>query len=500
MKRIGLIIFLTVLIGLVLNITLINIFYESINIENLKIGLVIVNITILSVIVFDMISKKSYVSHIFVLIIIYGFILSNIVSSLSFVNYLKSNEVVDVIGIVENIEYNSYSHQVEYYLKIKRFDNENAFYSRKVLMLDNDNYLKIGDKVYARLKDNKDDMSYTFGKKVLLSANSIEVQKIGEKFTLNKYAKSMQTIISNRLNHILGVEYGDIVSSFIVGTDFTDSENKQSFINTGIYHIMAISGLHVGIFGGFIVWILNKFLVYRDALKVSIPIMIFYGLITGFSYSTSRAIILFIVATVSRIIAFKHDNLNTLGIAGVIILLINPFAIFNLGYIYSFTITFGLVLTVPTVIFVIKMMLNLSKFKQYKILDYFATIITAQLYYIPISLYLFNYLSTYVIIVNALTIFVVPVLFIFSLLGIIFYGTIFSSVFAIIVRFLVKYILLVANWFESLHYAVIEIGQVKLYLVLLCYITLFSVSYYATRNFYEVNNGYFRKTKLFTEE
>jgi competence protein ComEC len=125
-------------------------------------------------------------------------------------------------------------------------------------------------------------------------------------------------------------------------------ELRDAFNRAGVSHILAISGLHVGIvataaFFSF-KWLLSfwSFLLWRGwvsktAAILAIMPVVFYGLLAGMSPSTQRAVIMISVFLMTFLLEKEHDIFNTLAIAGLIILIIDPPALFSVSFQLSFS-------------------------------------------------------------------------------------------------------------------------------------------------------------------
>lgn len=135
-------------------------------------------------------------------------------------------------------------------------------------------------------------------------------------------------------------------------------EIREIFAKTGTSHILAISGLHIGIVAFVIYSLFYKILIQSEKLTLSfnikklaaiasIPPVLFYGLIAGFPVSTERAVIMVIVFILALTIDREKDLFNTLAIAGLIILIISPSAIYNISFQLSFASVFAIIYLMP---------------------------------------------------------------------------------------------------------------------------------------------------------
>ncbi|MCP4119500.1 MAG: DNA internalization-related competence protein ComEC/Rec2 [Desulfobacteraceae bacterium] len=126
-----------------------------------------------------------------------------------------------------------------------------------------------------------------------------------------------------------------------------DRELKAVFARSGAGHILAISGLHLSIvalvsFAGFnyffSLW--HRLLIPGYSRKVAgvftlVP-LVFYALLSGFSASTRRALIMIVVVTASHVMEKETDTLNSLAAAFIIILLVEPGSLFSVSFQLSF--------------------------------------------------------------------------------------------------------------------------------------------------------------------
>ncbi|MCP2043807.1 ComEC/Rec2 family competence protein [Pontibacter sp. HSC-36F09] len=146
-------------------------------------------------------------------------------------------------------------------------------------------------------------------------------------------------------------EYG-ISSALLLGVkDELDNEILQVYNNTGTTHVLAVSGLHVGL----IYSVLMLFLVYvnrtrRQKIVVAAFLIAFlwmYAFITGLSPSVLRAVVMFSLVTVARTISRRPNIYNTLGIAAFFLLLYEPYYLLDVGFQLSFLAVLGIVYLQP---------------------------------------------------------------------------------------------------------------------------------------------------------
>ena len=132
-------------------------------------------------------------------------------------------------------------------------------------------------------------------------------------------------------------------------------ELRDHFNRVGIGHLLAISGLHIGIVAAsaflFFSFILkfSQLLLLSGRVKqvaglLSLGPVIFYALLAGLSPSTQRAVIMVSVFMLGHVIYRDQDVVNTLAVAALIILAVNPPALFNVSFQLSFAAVLGIVM------------------------------------------------------------------------------------------------------------------------------------------------------------
>ena len=111
---------------------------------------------------------------------------------------------------------------------------------------------------------------------------------------------------------------------------------------SGIRHIVAVSGLHISILFGLI------FLVFRTrrwlVFLLSLPVLLLFGSITGFSPSVTRACLMCILMSFGAAIREEYDGLTSLSFAALCMLLLNPFVLLSVSFQLSFASVAGILL------------------------------------------------------------------------------------------------------------------------------------------------------------
>lgn len=270
----------------------------------------------------------------------------------------------------------------------------------------------------------------------------------------------------------------EILGGIIFGDDAVnpDEETKAAFINSGIFHILAASGMNVTlIFGIWFFFAIRLKFNYKFSIITGILLVLFYTLMTGFGPPIIRAALMLTLILIGKLIERNTSTMSLLFAVGFLMLLYNPLMLFDVGFQLSFIVTFSLILTAPLVVF---------KFK-YKWINNFLGAcfipLIAQIYAAPLQLFYFNTFTLYSVFAN---IAIVPFLSIVSFIGFI------SSIIALIPSFAEKvcyiadlglnpflvYIVKTAEFFSSLPNSIVYASKPLFVQVFLYYFIIIAVT------------------------
>lgn len=134
----------------------------------------------------------------------------------------------------------------------------------------------------------------------------------------------------------------DFYLAFIIGDkSLLSSEIYENFQINGVSHLLALSGMHINILLAIINIFLKKI---KDIYRIIITsiILIIFLFLTGVTASLERATIFYILKKINKYYNLNYSNIKLLFMCAFIILFINPFMIYDLGFIYSFLVCFGI--------------------------------------------------------------------------------------------------------------------------------------------------------------
>ena len=134
-----------------------------------------------------------------------------------------------------------------------------------------------------------------------------------------------------------------------------DEEIKELYQENSISHLLSISGLHISLLGGAVFLFLRRLKIsFRFPLIASSIILIIYGAFTGFSVSTSRAIVMMSVLFISFVIGKSYDLPSGLALAALVLIVINHRVIYQSGFLLSFFAVIGIFYIMPELLYIFK--------------------------------------------------------------------------------------------------------------------------------------------------
>ncbi len=186
------------------------------------------------------------------------------------------------------------------------------------------------------------DVHYVMGEP---SRNLISINPGKFKWPIS-WLQSVRGYMVKAFDTYVGGKESKLVKAMVAGEKWSlPSEVKEQFVNTGIAHILAISGLHVGFVILFVSWLTKRLKLSPIAtFIVQGTVLIFYCLLVGASPSVVRATIMAIILLGGRVVGRKVDPLNSMSLAAFIILIFNPLDLLEVGFQLSFGAVAGIIL------------------------------------------------------------------------------------------------------------------------------------------------------------
>ena len=207
--------------------------------------------------------------------------------------------------------------------------------------------VSLGDKVLIKGKFNTPKSTTVFNtfnyRKYLLSK---KIMLVSNEATITIKSKnknpfySFKTLIKNHIDKYKSKAY---LKAFIMGdTSLIEEDIMSNYKTLGISHLFAISGMHVSVF----VLLIDKFLKkYKVKDIIIIVFLLLFLFITDYSESLLRCSTFFIVSYLNKVLKLSIKNIYLILISAFFLLLINPYLIYSIGFLFSVIITFFIILS-----------------------------------------------------------------------------------------------------------------------------------------------------------
>src|SRR6202142_449688 len=128
------------------------------------------------------------------------------------------------------------------------------------------------------------------------------------------------------------------------------TETYADFQRTGVFHVFAINGLHVGLVTAIVLIVLRLLRIPRRWCAVAaVPLLILYVFATGAHPGAVRALVMACVWLIGGMLVRPADSRNTLGAAALVILLFDPTQLFDGGFLLSFAVVLAIVTLTPLI-------------------------------------------------------------------------------------------------------------------------------------------------------
>lgn len=194
-----------------------------------------------------------------------------------------------------------------------------------------------------------DYRKYLFGKGVGRVSYYPKITIIGES---NSMFYSLRLWLQTKRNSFVDEVFGDsqegnLAMGILFGVkNEIPEEEYEAFRKLGIAHILAVSGLHIGIIYG-VFNVIRKKTGTRMVSVLLVIILIMYGELALWTPSVVRAILMVIMKIIADILNRKYDMMSSISIVSCIMLTFRPYLIFNQGFILSFLAVYGITIIGP---------------------------------------------------------------------------------------------------------------------------------------------------------
>ena len=321
-----------------------------------------------------------------------------------------------------------------------------------------------------------------------LSGNKTKLEKTLQE--INNYRERILKVHSKYLNS----PNLEILGGIVFGDDAVSppKDIKQSFVNSGLLHILAASGMNVAFIYSFFFFILNFLKVpFRINIITCIFAVITYVFMTGLGASVVRAALMLLFVLIGKLIDRDAHSISLLSFVALLMLIYNPMYINDVGFQLSFIVTFGLLVMTP---YIIK--------SESKIINWVIGSITipiiAQLWVIPIQIFYFNNISIYSVFANIMSVPFLAVIsfggFISSLLSIIQpISNFICMIFDFILKPLITLVINISDFWGTLPNATMQTTHPNPFQIIVYYLILINITLFFNKNF---RDKYMKTLKL----
>lgn len=312
------------------------------------------------------------------------FINSNFLCNIKEKNYRRLGKLYDKIGVGNYVKIKGTINKPRNERNPGEFDYYKYLQSKKISAL-----VYSGSASNVKIIDDK----ISFGKNIIFKVRKAVAESISKIYNKRTAGLMKGLILADRSE--------------------IDYRVKENFINSGVIHVLAVSGLHVGFIVLIFFFLFSRASIYPRTILTIIGLIAFL-FITNNPPSVFRATIMAVVMLLVFLSNRNYNALNALAIAALILLIIDPAEIFNPGFQLSFSAVLSILIVYPIFDLKIRGFNIQNKFLKYLLL-FIAVSLAAQLGTLPFTLIYFNKLSIVSLFANIL---VIPMIGLIISLGI----------------------------------------------------------------------------------
>ncbi len=350
----------------------------------------------------------------------------------------------------------------------------------KILIYTKDKF-NVGDRVYGKIHSKAYKEYFNEGRfdykrynkaKGIIGVYTADLKIKGGriKYSLKRILARYRDNLANTIKLNMPKNQSILIAIILGIKTFRDLSDVRT---AGIIHIFAISGMHLAIVTAMIYRLSILFSPnIRTRTSICIVFVILYLILTGMHPSTVRAAAMIIIYLMSKICLRFYDKTSALMFAFIIMILYNPYSLYDIGFILSYSAILG--------IFYIRKIIIFSDSDNY-IKGVINTIFGVWLAIFPIIVVYYNEINIYSVLANFFVLPLLPVIILLGMLALIS-PIILSKGMLYIVAFLIDYILNISEFISSFPYSNIFIHSMGI---------AFIIFYFSCFYFYKKNKKVF---------
>lgn len=321
---------------------------------------------------------------------------------------LSLGDTVEFRGIVTDVEQGEDN---EYRIKLSSINGE---YISTYILIEYGEYILPGAEVagygeYSPYMEASNpgqysEKEYRIGRGELFKLDNVHITSVRSGIIS---VRRLLWRVRNYCSYIYGVYLNDkdasLARAMVLGEKSSiDSEIRQLYRRNGIAHLIAISGLHIAMLGGTLYHIVRRCLgSYMISAFIGSTFIIMYGIMTGLSGATLRAMIMLIVALGADVMGRRYDAVTSISLALLVMLVNNPLQLGQAGFLLSFGAVIGIACVFPAINELYKDHLPKAASKA---VDGLCVSVSVQLVISPILLYYFYEIPVYSILINIIVV------------------------------------------------------------------------------------------------
>ncbi|MBM7615790.1 ComEC/Rec2 family competence protein [Alkaliphilus hydrothermalis] len=333
----------------------------------------------------------------------------------------------------------------------------------------------------------------------------------GVRYEISSQMEGIEAVSRENIVTLLGLSHGikiyaesfldktlqapqqEIMKSVLFGNQgYLSKDVKEAFSKSGTAHIVAVSGLHIGIIVMMLERILKLLGIGKNKRLLGISGCIFvYGYIIGFPVSIIRAGAMYLLYVLAYFLHRRYDPINCLMLIAFISLLYNPLYLFSVSFQLSFTATLSILVLYPILR---KIPLKIPQ----GIVDLLAVTLAAQLGTAPIIAYHFKEISVISLLVNLLIVPTLGILLSMGMISVII--SLISPVLGTLINYFTNGLLTYIYWMvvfsSDLPYSSISVKTISGLGMVFYYIILGALCYMAMKGKYLFHKESWRKDEL----
>lgn len=247
----------------------------------------------------------------------------------------------EFIGIVE--DYIIKDNQIKISLKSKERIIVTYKYTGKVF-----NNLSYGDKIKVtgvlkepstnNIFNNFNYKKYLYNKKIYYIIEASKIDKIQNN---NNHIYTIKNLLYTRINSLKSSNY---IKALLFGDNKLDKEIKTSYQINGISHLFSVSGFHINFITSIIYFYLDRVTYNKKIKYITVDIFLVLYLVLCNTTSLLRCTVMNILLSINHLLKLDIKKIDIVLLTLILCIIINPFIIYDIGFIYSYAISFFLIL------------------------------------------------------------------------------------------------------------------------------------------------------------